>query len=155
MWYVAFFLQFFEEAYFCHLRAYLLVCFYEKHLKFHISHLSSLRRFRTVETIPICKSRDGGTVKPQEIPIKICVTFYNRNLLLRLWIKNKFSCNHLIQKQPPEMFFKKAVLFNFAKFTGKHLCQSLFLNKVAALMPATLFKKRLWHDVFLCLLRNF
>ena len=26
---------------------------------------------------------------------------------------------------------KKGVLKNFAKFTGKHLCQSLFFNKVA------------------------
>ena len=32
----------------------------------------------------------------------------------------------------PEVFCKKAVLRNFAKFTGKHLCQSLFFNKVAA-----------------------
>ena len=29
------------------------------------------------------------------------------------------------------MFRKKGVLKNFAKFTGKHLCQRLFLNKVA------------------------
>ena len=29
----------------------------------------------------------------------------------------------------------KGVLINFAKFTGKHLCQSLFLNKVAGLKP--------------------
>ena len=28
-------------------------------------------------------------------------------------------------------FVKKDVLRNFAKFTGKHLCQSLFFNKVA------------------------
>ena len=28
---------------------------------------------------------------------------------------------------------KKGVLINFAKFTGKHRCQSLFLNKVAGL----------------------
>ena len=33
----------------------------------------------------------------------------------------------------PEVFFKKSVLRNFAKFTGKHLCQSLFFNKVAGL----------------------
>ena len=26
---------------------------------------------------------------------------------------------------------KKGVLINFARFTGKHLCQSLFFNKVA------------------------
>ena len=29
----------------------------------------------------------------------------------------------------------KGVLINFAKFSGKHLCQSLFLNKVAGLRP--------------------
>ena len=28
---------------------------------------------------------------------------------------------------------KKGVLKNFTNFTGKHLCQSLFLNKVACL----------------------
>ena len=43
---------------------------------------------------------------------------------------------------------KKGVLRNFTKFTGKHLCQSLFFNKVASLRPATLFKKRLWHRCF-------
>ena len=32
-----------------------------------------------------------------------------------------------------EVFCKKGVLRNFAKFTGKHLCQSVFLNKVAGL----------------------
>ena len=37
---------------------------------------------------------------------------------------------------------------NFTKFTGKHLCQSLFFNKVACLKPATVLKKRLWHRRF-------
>ena len=36
----------------------------------------------------------------------------------------------------PEVFCKKDVLRNFAKFTGKHLCQSVFFNKVAG-WPAT------------------
>ena len=31
-----------------------------------------------------------------------------------------------LQKQPPEVFYEKSVLKNLAKFTGKHLCQSLF-----------------------------
>ena len=39
---------------------------------------------------------------------------------------------------------KKAVLENFAKFTGNHLYQSLFFNKVASWKPATLIKMRLW-----------
>ena len=32
-----------------------------------------------------------------------------------------------------EVFYRKGVLRNFAKFTGKDLCQSLFFNKVAGL----------------------
>ena len=48
----------------------------------------------------------------------------------------------------PEVFCKKGVLRNFTKFAGKHLCQSLFFNKVAGLRPATLLKERLWHRCF-------
>ena len=33
----------------------------------------------------------------------------------------------------PEVFCKIGVLRNFAKFTGKRLCQSLFFNKIAGL----------------------
>ena len=40
---------------------------------------------------------------------------------------------------------RKSVLRNFAKFTGKHLCQGLFFNKVAGLRPVTLLKKSPWH----------
>ena len=41
---------------------------------------------------------------------------------------------------------KKGVLRNFAKFTGKHLCQSLFFNKVAGLRPKayTFFTEHPW-----------
>ena len=52
-----------------------------------------------------------------------------------------------LQKQPPEAFWKKGVPRNFAKFIGKHLSQSLFLNKVAGL-SATLLRKRLWQRCF-------
>ena len=56
---------------------------------------------------------------------------------------------------------KIGVLKNFAKFTGKHLCQSLFFNKVASLRTVisvlghtflylTLLKKRLWHRPKTC-----
>ena len=36
---------------------------------------------------------------------------------------------------------KKGVVRNFSKFTGKHLCHSLFFNK------ETLKEKRLWHKI--------
>ena len=43
------------------------------------------------------------------------------------------------------MFYKKVVLRNFTKFTGKHLWQSLFFNKVA-----NFIKKETLAQVFSC-----
>ena len=54
----------------------------------------------------------------------------------------------LIRSSRPEAFCEKGVLRNFAKFTGKHLCQSLLFNKVAGPRPATLLKNRLWRSCF-------
>ena len=41
------------------------------------------------------------------------------------------------------MFFKISVLENFAIFTRKHLCWSLFFKKVPGLKPATVSKNKL------------
>ena len=45
-------------------------------------------------------------------------------------------------------FIKRVVLKNFSKFTGKHLCQSLFLLIKLHALPATLLKKRFWRRCF-------
>ena len=50
-----------------------------------------------------------------------------------------------LQKQPPEVFCKKGILRNFAKFTGKHLCQRPFF---AGLRPASLLIKSFWRRCF-------
>ena len=50
---------------------------------------------------------------------------------------------------------KKGYLRNFAKFTGKHMCQSLFFDKIAGLRPAALLKKTLWHRCFRVKFVNF
>ena len=63
-------------------------------------------------------------------------------LLIILNLFNNFGSSR------PEVFCKKGALRNFTKFTGKHLCQGLFLNKVADLRLATLLKLRLWHRCF-------
>ena len=60
------------------------------------------------------------------------------------WLVSHEVCTHIqdffgvmrnkLQKQPLEMFCKKiGVLKNFTKSTAKHLCQSLFFDKVAGL----------------------
>ena len=55
-----------------------------------------------------------------------------------------------VRSSRPEVFCKKGVLRNFAKFLGKLLYQSLFFNKVADLRPATLIKKETLARVFSC-----
>ena len=51
------------------------------------------------------------------------------------------------QKQPPEVFYKKGILKNFAKFTEKDLRQSLFFNKVAGY---SFIKKETIAQMFSC-----
>ena len=61
-----------------------------------------------------------------------------------IWIPNlKRLARYNIRSSRPEVFCKKGVLTDFAKFTGKHLCQRLFFNKVAGLL-----KKSLSHRCF-------
>ena len=50
----------------------------------------------------------------------------------------------------PDVFRKKGIFKNFAKFTGKHLCQSLF-NKVDSDRDSG----DSGTGVFLCILRHF
>ena len=66
----------------------------------------------------------------------------------RTTTKDIFYIVILFRSSRPEVFCKKGVLRNFTKFSGKHLCQNLFFNKVAGLRPATLLKKNLWHSCF-------
>ena len=62
-----------------------------------------------------------------------------------------------ILTQPQEQNSETAaggVLKNFANFTGKHLCWSLFFTKLQAFRPATLLKIDSCTSVFLWNLRN-
>ena len=62
-------------------------------------------------------------------------TFYTSNICLKRVEKKKLleppnkdiSLNKKMRKQPPEVFYKKAVIKNLAIFTEKHLCWSLVL----------------------------
>ena len=59
------------------------------------------------------------------------------------WHKISEKCNE------QNVFHKKAVLKNFALFTGKHLCWNLCFNKNAGLQAWSFIKKRLQHRCFL------
>ena len=63
---------------------------------------------------------------------------------------------HLLNKSQPFLYrssrqscsMKKCVLRNFTKFTGKHLCQSLFFNKVAGLRLFSFLQDCFWFFLF-------
>ena len=50
----------------------------------------------------------------------------------------------------PEVFCEIGVLKNFAKLTGKHLCQSLFFDKTASLSLQLYLKKETLAQVCFC-----
>ena len=76
------------------------------------------------------------------------VSFYLVSKISKLKVRKtlpNFGLVSNIRSSRSEVFCKKGVLRNFAKFTWKHLRHSLFFNKAAALRPATLLKKSIWH----------
>ena len=60
-------------------------------------------------------------------------TLYTTFLLVCFSLTYKISLYDFIisKSSRPEVFCKKDILKNFAKFAGKHLCKSLFFHKVA------------------------
>ena len=77
-----------------------------------------------------------------EIILFFCFPFF---------LKRKF----LSRSSRLELFCRKDVLKNFLKFIGKHLCQSLFLNKVADLSLPLYQKRDFGTGVLLWILWNF
>ena len=72
------------------------------------------------------------------------VTFVPKDVQ-RILSSHKISENYNEHK----VSYKKTVLKEFAIFTGKHLCWSLFFNKSAGLQACNFIKKRLQHRCYL------
>ena len=86
--------------------------------------------------------------------LRLCSVIKNSTLTRLVWLKCDWHFQNIsdewarplllynFQKQLPEVFCKKVVLKIFAKFTRKHLCQSLFF------WPATLLKKTMAQELW-------
>ena len=74
------------------------------------------------------------------------LTFSEFSKTILSWRKNRPYKNkkrvQRYQRQPLEVLYRKDVLRNFTKFTGKHLCKSLFGTRV--------FLWILWKERLLC-----
>ena len=56
-------------------------------------------------------------------------------------IYQKLADHVILRSSLPDVFCEKGVLRNFVKFTGKHLCQILFFNRVAGFKDLNLQKQ--------------
>ena len=95
----------FEQTYFCHLHAYFLVCFYviilnflgdnlkflTSHIYFHLDDSKLWKQYQSVSQEMMGQICDLETVEPQEIPIKVCVMFYNTEICYRGYGEKKAS----------------------------------------------------------------
>ena len=84
-----------------------------------------------------------STSSPDALGTRLCQTSI-MDLCVKLLLRtvNCFSKNNIIddwqvRSSHQRCFIKRGVIKNFAKFTGKHLCQSLFFKK-----------KGFWHRCF-------
>ena len=64
----------------------------------------------------------------------------------------KWLCTY--RSSRPEVFCKNGVLRNFTKVTGKHLCQSLFFNKVAGRWLLLYIKERTNYREWVCIKKS-
>ena len=78
--------------------------------------------------------------------LKASAHSYNRIIFIFL------SAPMTLRSSHPEVFCKKGVLKNFVKFIAKHLCQSLFFNKILGLRSVTLLRKVSGTGVFMRIL---
>ena len=80
---------------------------------------------------------------PKKVVYKSCLHYLFTKFLFFVW--QWVSEYFVFRSSHQKCSARKRVLRSFTKFRWKHLCQSLFFNKVAGLGPATLLKKRLWQ----------
>ena len=116
----------------------------ETHIPRHRGSKTKKNRYRDTKT----KKRDSGTKTPRHREMEKFKPRHrdSKTEKPRHW--------HSKTKKPSSLcgtltiIHPEAVLKNFAIFTRKHLCWSLFLNKAARLKVCNFIKKRLQHRWF-------
>ena len=84
------------------------------------------------------RKNDNGVITDMKSSLK----FFNT---IVFFFSSLNSFQSFIRSSHRRCFIKKVVLKSFVKFTGKHLCQGLFLNKVSGLR----LKETLVHAHFI------
>ena len=94
-----------------------------------------------ISTLPLIDSASVTVIPVLSMPHfrATCYEFFSVKVTFSAgaYFDSVWSTLIIDRSSRPDVFYEKGVLRIFAKFTGKHLCQSLFLKKIAGL--------RLWH----------
>ena len=100
---------------------------------------------------------EGGRLEDKKVRVVSTVLFWKLEKIVlilgkitNLWVK--FPIYRSSQRR---CSIRKGVLWTFAKFTGKHLCQSLFFNKIGGLWKGTVFWTSYVRSIYVLCLRGF
>ena len=95
----------------------------------------------------ILQNTSGRLLLAKERWLQVKRSTKTYRILILIKPGNKIKKHH--RSTRPQMFFKTGVLKNFANFTGKHLCWSLFLIKLQVFQVCSFIKKSP-TQVFFC-----
>ena len=129
--------------------------------------MQKIKKFLRIILNKICNFRGITNSNYYILEAEFCMTFcmkfcdssfyegecFHKKFQFKIILKFK-DCNLMICEESilrssrPEVFYKKGVLRNLAKFTEKQLCQSLFFNK--GLQACNFIKKETLAQVFSC-----
>ena len=107
-------------------------------------HRDSLKHQKFFDPVWSCQTHQWWSILRKYLATSTHELFLQEICTIDVWE----GLIYLFRSSRLEVFCKKDALRNFAKFSGKHLCQSLFFNKVADLRPETLSKKSIWYSCF-------
>ena len=92
-----------------------------------------LRKFLSLKSVKLNILRQNTSILSNQFVCNtICIAIQIMpNANMKIFTSLKTNVNQKRSRSSrPEMFCKKGVLRNYTKFTGTHLCQSLFFNEV-------------------------
>ena len=103
--------------------------------KFQIIRIFKLQRQR-LNVLVIQIGVNEGYVNQWKVRLKVCVAWTQMKFLITILkviisFIIRFIISFTTEADNRVVLWKKSVLWNVAKLTGKHLCQSLFFNNVA------------------------
>ena len=124
-----------------------LPCIYQKPNILSLFKINTLKFTMYILTILTCPLETYVISLQNPTSINIFFTIDHKRSQVFFKEKAKIQFQRTLRSSHQRCAVRKSV--NFAKFTGKHLFQSFFFNKVPGFRTATLLKKRLWRRWFL------